>query len=234
MPSKTQRKQRVPKLSYTENRGIGWHVSYRDPKSGTPRKHRFGMMTQAQAEKEYLQWVAHFLDGILPEKTPRRTRKEMEERQAGSKKASVVPGSLLSVMSSLLDYERSRARKEGEPRRPGSISFTHYKERKKWGHDFLAFLNSRYGDGAVASMQLADLSMEDVEAFNRSLVEVGHSTRCSSSTAIHRSRVSMKRPSTSSSRWTFPSDHVFLMPDTHRPSMARVSFPVFSLRYCFQ
>ena len=175
MPHRTQRKQRVPKLSYTENRGIGWHVSYRDPKSGTPRKHRFGMMTRAQAEKEYHQWVAHFLEGILPEKTPRRTRKEMEERQADSKKASVVPGSLLSVTSSLLDYEQSRARKEGEPRRPGSISFALYKERKKWGHDFLAFLNSRYGDGAVASMQLADMTMEDVEAYNRSLVEAGHS-----------------------------------------------------------
>ncbi len=30
------RKARIPKLRFPENRGIGWHVSYRDPGTGRP------------------------------------------------------------------------------------------------------------------------------------------------------------------------------------------------------
>lgn len=41
--------------------------------------------------------------------------------------------------------------------------------------DFLTFLNDRYGAGAVARMRLSDLTMEDVEAFNREVVERGFS-----------------------------------------------------------
>ena len=37
------RRKKVPKLSFTENQGIGWHVSYRDPSTGLPRRHRFGI-----------------------------------------------------------------------------------------------------------------------------------------------------------------------------------------------
>ena len=40
--SASERKKRIPKLSYTDSRGIGWHVSFRDPTSGLPKKHRFG------------------------------------------------------------------------------------------------------------------------------------------------------------------------------------------------
>ena len=96
-------------------------------------------------------------------------------KEAADVVENVVPGSLGSVTSSLLHYEQSRARAEGEPRRPGTISMTLYKERQKWAHEFLSFLNSRYGHGAVMSMQLADLAMEDVEAYNKNLVDGDHS-----------------------------------------------------------
>ena len=35
------RKKRVPQLKCADMRSIGWHVSYRDPETGTPQKHRF-------------------------------------------------------------------------------------------------------------------------------------------------------------------------------------------------
>ena len=51
------RKKRVPKLKYTTNQNIGWHVSFRDHKTGMPRRHRFGMVSKEQAEREYHAWV---------------------------------------------------------------------------------------------------------------------------------------------------------------------------------
>jgi len=57
----TQRKRRVPQLKFTELRGIGWHVSYRDRETNRPRKHRFQVETKAEAEKAYHAWVAAFL-----------------------------------------------------------------------------------------------------------------------------------------------------------------------------
>ena len=38
-----RRKKRVPQLKYTASRNIGWHVSFRDPRTNMPRRHRFGM-----------------------------------------------------------------------------------------------------------------------------------------------------------------------------------------------
>ena len=57
------RKRRVPQLKYTDLRGVGWHVSYRDPKTGLPRKVRFREVSKAEAEKAYHAWVVAFLDG---------------------------------------------------------------------------------------------------------------------------------------------------------------------------
>ena len=39
-------KKRIPKLAYTDHRGIGWHVSFRDPANGLPRKYRFGRVPE--------------------------------------------------------------------------------------------------------------------------------------------------------------------------------------------
>ena len=71
-----QRKKRVPKLKHTTNQNIGWHVCYRDPNSGMPRRYRFGMVSREEAERQYHEWVASHLRGETPGvKPPRRTSK---------------------------------------------------------------------------------------------------------------------------------------------------------------
>ncbi len=45
------RKARIPKLKFTEVQGIGWHVSYRDPGTKTPRRYRFGIRERAREEE---------------------------------------------------------------------------------------------------------------------------------------------------------------------------------------
>ena len=171
------RKKRVPQLMFTRVRDIGWHVSYRDPKSGTPRKHRFGLVNREEADRQYHDWVARYLRGELPEKTePRRRRKptlKTNDSNCDLKgvAANVVEGSLLHVTSSLLRYEESRVRDDNSPRRQGSITQNLYKRRKQYSKEFLQFLNSRQGSGAVGRMRIADLTMHDVEAYNRSLVD---------------------------------------------------------------
>ncbi|MBX3424290.1 MAG: site-specific integrase [Pirellulales bacterium] len=173
MQGKT-RKRRVPQLKYTETRGIGWHVSYRDPATGTPRKHRFDAASKGEAEKQYHDWVASFLQGVVPEKKT-RPRPNPAAQKARLVQSDVRTGSLLHVASSLLHFEEARVRSESEPRRPGTITKNLYERRQLYSKEFLAYLNSRYGNGAVGRMELADLQMLDVEAYNRSLVESGYS-----------------------------------------------------------
>ena len=63
------RRKRVPKLSFTENQGIGRHVSFRDPMTGLPRKHRFQIAERTGEEKAralYHAWVAKYL-GVVTE-----------------------------------------------------------------------------------------------------------------------------------------------------------------------
>lgn len=172
------RKKRIPQLKHTTVQNIGWHVSYREPATGTPRRHRFGMISKAKAEEAYYQWLGEFVKGKPPERD-RRPRPKADAA-CGSNKATVVaakivPGSLLHVASSYLRYEESRARNDGEARRQGSISQTLYKERTQYSKEFLEFLNTRHGDGAVTRMKLADLVMDDVESYNRMLVDAGYS-----------------------------------------------------------
>lgn len=171
------RKKRVPQLKYTEIRGIGWHVSYRDPENGVPRKHRFDATSQAEAEREYHEWVAAFLHGMVPEKTQRRKPRLEVADSAGQPavKAQIVEGSLLHVASGLLRYEEARVRPEGEPRQHGTITKNLYDRRRQYTKEFLEFLNDRHGAGAVGRMQLADLSMADIESYNRSLVKATYS-----------------------------------------------------------
>src|ERR1700733_14225098 len=61
--SASTRKKRIPKLAYTDHRGIGWHVSFRDPATGLSRKHRFGLIPEERAEILYHQWVSEHFDG---------------------------------------------------------------------------------------------------------------------------------------------------------------------------
>lgn len=181
MPAK-RRKNRVPQLKYTEARNIGWHVSFRDPTTGTPRRHRFGMVSREEAEADYHQWVAPHLRGETPTSKPKRSRRKLDQQIATPKPkssgvaAEFVAGSLVHVTSGFLNYEESRVGAEDGVHRQGTITRKTFESRKQFTQEFLQFMNSRYGQGAVGRMMLADLSMQDVEAFNRLLVTANYSS----------------------------------------------------------
>lgn len=173
-----QRKPRIPKLAFTTNRNIGWHVSYRDPASGQPRRHRFGMIDESEARVQYHAWVAGHLNGdtqIVSLASTSGAERQKRAKRPSKPTAAIVPGSLIEVASSFLQYEESRVRKPELPRTRGSIDPAVYAYRRTHIRDFLAFLNRRHGDGAASRMVLVDLRMEDVEAYNRSLVDQGRS-----------------------------------------------------------
>lgn len=168
------RNRRIPKLRFTRLRDIGWHVNYRDQASGIPRKHRFNI-TEKDREPEarvlYAAWVAEHLGGVvLPAK---ETKVKPAPKRAASSK--MLSGCILEIASGFIEAERLRSREAHEPRRRGSIAAPVFRDRKKVVQDFLEFLNATRGVGAVARMRLSDLTMEDVEAFNRGVVEKGYS-----------------------------------------------------------
>jgi integrase len=175
------RKRRIPALRFTKTRGIGWHVSFRDAETGSPRKHRFGMLKREAAEQAYHDWVSAHLRGQTPTLKPKR-RKKLDLHAADSKPrengvaAEILPGSLLHITSGLLRYEESRVRTAGDARRAGSITKAVYEQRKAYAHEILQFVNSRHGQGAVGRMLLSDLSMADVEAYNKAIVDAGYSS----------------------------------------------------------
>lgn len=175
------RKRRIPALKFTKDRGIGWHVSFRDPVTGNPRKQRFGMVSREQADQLYHDWVAAHLRGQTPTTKPkRRTKLDLQLVDAKARDngvaAEILPGSLLHITSGLLRYEESRIRTETGPRRHGSICREVYDQRKAYAQEILQFIITRHGQGAVGRMMLADFSMEDAEAYNRAIVESGYSS----------------------------------------------------------
>jgi integrase len=167
---------RVPKLRFTTWRDIGWHVSYRDPDTRTPRKHCFNIRErnrEADAKVLYHAWVVEHLGGQNPNGEP--THAKPPAKAKANNRPDLLSGCLLEIGSALIDAERSRSRTGDEPRRRGTIAAPVFRDRKKQIHDFLAFLNTRHGPGAVARMRLADLAMEDVEAYNQHIVAAGFS-----------------------------------------------------------
>lgn len=179
--AKPARKKRVPQLKYTELRGIGWHVSYRDRETGLPKKHRFGDISQADAERAYHTWVAAYLgyDERTAEKVADATLAKKNNGTSPRRSAprggpdAAVPGSIAHIASGFIRYESDRAREGGGSRTAGTISPRTLLDRKKAVKDFLAHLNERHGVGAAGRMQLEDLTMEDVESYNRDMVEAG-------------------------------------------------------------
>ena len=105
---------------------------------------------EAEARVLYHAWVLQHLGG---NSTPAHatTAKPPAHRKASP---DVLSGSLLEIGSALIDSERSRSRTGDEPRRRGTIAAPVFRDRKKQIHDFLAFLNTRYGPWAVARMRL--------------------------------------------------------------------------------
>jgi len=174
MPKQGQNhRKRVPKLSFMATQGVGWHVSFRDPETGLPRRHRFAIGERSgeeQARALYHAWVAKYLgiETALPTKNERPKTPRVTDPKP-------LAGSLIEVGSSLIESERARIRTDGEARRRGTIDSRVFGDRRKQIHDFLAFLNSRHGAGAVAKLRLADLTMDDVEAYNRQVATTGYS-----------------------------------------------------------
>jgi len=144
------RKRREPRLKYTENRGIGWHVSFRDPVTKTPRRGCFGNISEADARVLYHQWLVDFLgDKRLADrpKKPGRPPKSSTSSFAvvDTQAAKARPHSLLHIASGLITHWRSIARQPGEPRQPGTIAAKVCGDRCKQLRDFLAFINEQHG-----------------------------------------------------------------------------------------
>jgi integrase len=176
-PKLKRHKRRIPKLKFTNIRNIGWHVSFRDPKTGSPKKCRFGNISREEATTLYQEWLIGFLSGKV---APPRKKKTVPDPTATSSTAmaKAVPGSLLMVASSLIRFDEQRTRKDGEPRRSGTISKSHLECRRHAVRLFLQFMNERQGsDTAVTRLLAGDLTMHDVEAFNQLVAAEGKSAR---------------------------------------------------------
>lgn len=139
-----------------------------------PRRHRFGIVErdrEAEARVLYHAWMLEFLGGNGGYAHP--TKKEKPRRLRPS--PNVLSGSLLEIADALIQAEKARSREGDGPRRRGTIAAPVFRDRRKQIRDFLEFLNSQYGEGAVARMRLSDLAMEDIEAYNRQFVVKGYS-----------------------------------------------------------
>lgn len=124
------RNRRVPKLKFQKLRGIGWHVSYRDAKTGVPRRHRFGIEgheREAEARVLYHAWVLNYLGGDNSKSLPTK----LSPRPKSKPTADVLSGSLLEVGSALIESERRRARTDDDPRRRGTITAAGFRDRKR-------------------------------------------------------------------------------------------------------
>lgn len=128
-PLSRHSKRRIPKLAFTKSQDIGWHVNYRDPQSGVPRRRRFGLVDRDKASDLYNAWLSEHLKGA-PHRGGDANGKPAEVKEQTARAAKVIPGSLLHVSSNYLYFEEKRARKPGEPRRSGTISPSGLADRK--------------------------------------------------------------------------------------------------------
>ena len=96
-------------------------------------------------------------------------------RRGRGPKTKMLSGSILDIASGLIEAERARTRTANEPRRRGTIAGPFFRDLKKQIRDFLEFLNGRHGIGTVARMRIVDLSMEDIEGYNRHIAAKGFS-----------------------------------------------------------
>lgn len=170
-----QRKPRIPKLSFTTNRGIGWHVSFRDPQTGNPKKHRFDLANpsdKAEAERRYANWLDEYLHGRpTPRHGHRRSPSSINHELATQTAVTMQPGCLLEVANGLLNYEQSRVREADTPRARGTIHPDVFRYRCYYVRAFLKFINTEHGQGAVGKIRVDDLTMPQVEGYNRKLME---------------------------------------------------------------
>jgi len=81
------------------------------------------------------------------------------------------PGCLLEVANGLLNYEQSRVRDADEPRSRGTIHPDVFRYRCYYVRAFLKYINEQHGKGAVGKTRVDDLTMQQVEGYNRKLME---------------------------------------------------------------
>lgn len=180
MTGKQGKKTRVPQLKHTHSRGIGWHVSYRDPKTNSPTKYRFRVETREEALPLYHAWLGDFLQGTphqsakkLPPGKPVRAGQGSDQQKSSC--IGVQVGSIAHVASGLLEYDGLRIREEGAPRTSGSITSKEYEERQRFCEHWFAFVNQMHGYGAVGRIRVDQLTMADVEEYNKALAAVPYS-----------------------------------------------------------
>lgn len=166
-------RQRIPKLRFTAWRDLGWHVAFRDQESGIPRKHLFNIRErerEAEARILYHGWVLEKLGG-----NGKAYPTQVKPPPRPPRRSEMLSGCILEVATAFKKAEQSRVRQAGESRRQGSIAPAVFRDRKKQIQDFLEFLNDRHGPAAVTRLRLSDLSMLDIEEFNRHIVKKGYS-----------------------------------------------------------
>ena len=142
-----------------------------------PKKHRFGLKQRSdKAEAERLDsiWLSDYLNGKTPKTVSSRT--EPVHSAQAIPTDQVRPGSLLEVANSLLNYEQSRMRDADSPRERGKIHPDVYRYRCYYIRKFLQHINATCGHGSVAHLRVDDLTMQQVEQYNRELVEHGLSS----------------------------------------------------------
>lgn len=160
--------------------GIGYYVTFRDPQTGMPRKHRFGIREKdrlADAELAYHQWLASYLESGPPQPKGRPLKRTPQVTKDDPLKVNTrsVPGSVLEVASSYLDALEARVRDPDAPRARGTIAPAVFSDRRKHVRDFLAHVNNSHGEGSIAKLRVTDLAMKDVESFNEWAVQSGYS-----------------------------------------------------------
>lgn len=102
-------KPRIPKRSFTKNRGYGWHVSYPDPVSGMLRRHGFGIWEQgrkAEAERLYHDWAGKHLGGETPEPVVFQNSSVLQPRGAKQLAWCVVEAESTALTTGHLETEQ--------------------------------------------------------------------------------------------------------------------------------
>lgn len=175
------RKRRIPKLCFTTAENIGYYVTYRDPASGTPRKHRFGIRQrdkQNEAQLAYHKWLAVYLETGPPPSSgrPVKSSRANETSVEPRIKSGSAAGSVMEVASSVLDALEAKVRPENTLKARGTIARPVFTDRRKHLRDFLSHLNELHGSGAVSTLRITDLTMHDIESFNTWAVNQGYSS----------------------------------------------------------
>jgi hypothetical protein len=114
---------------------------------------------------------------------PQKGRHKLVEQIASRKpvavpvavKAENVLSSLLHITSGFSKYDESRVRPDDARRAIGTIKRKQNESRRNFTQDFLKFFNDQHDRGAVGRMTLADLTMQDIEAYNTLLIQSNYS-----------------------------------------------------------